>query len=181
MRDRLILCGIAIFSAATWTVAAYAAGRGPHGPPLKGGLVGHMRHVGGHADHMGIFFPVEPAQQFMDQLAGEPGPGPAYGMPTGGQVVGGPEHMIALHLVGPPVHPVAHVTERVERGEEVIPQSTVANAAATDHTGTATAQPIPPTASPLPPRPPGVAGPGRPVSGRWGPGLRGPGRPPTSR
>ena len=88
-----------------------------HGPPGHGGFAGHMRHGAAHAGHMGIFFPTEPAQQFMEQLPGEPGPGPAYlGMPTGGLVVGGPEHMIAGHLVGPAIHPLEHVAARVERG-----------------------------------------------------------------
>jgi len=177
MRNLLILCGIGMLSAAAWTVAA-DAGHGPR-PPVVGGLVGHMRHGEGHAEQMGIFFPSNPAHQFMEQLAGEPGPGPAYvGVPTGGLVVGGPEHMIAGHLAGPAIHPIAHVAATAEREEDVIAQSAVPSAAQSDEGGAATAQPNPPTASRLPPRPPGAAGPGRWVSGWSGPGLPGPGRPP---
>ena len=53
----------------------------------------------------------------MQLFPGEPEPGPAApGMPTGGLAVGGPEHMIAGHPVGPAIHPLAHVAVRVERG-----------------------------------------------------------------
>ena len=107
---------------------------------------------------------------------------PEPGMPEGGGLgVGGPEHMIAGHPVGPAIHPLTHVAVRVERGEAVIPQPTAPGAAESDQAGAATAQPNPPTASPLPPRPPGAAGPGRPVSGWSGPGLPGPGRPASPR
>jgi len=180
MRDKLNLCGIGILSAAAWTVTTGegASGHGStHGSSRHGGHAGHMQHGGGHAEHMGIFFPSELAHQVMEHVAGEPGPGPAnLGMPMGGQVVGEPEHMIASHLVGPAIHALAHVAARVEPGEVVIPQPTAANDAQSDQAGAATAQPNPPTANPLPPRPPGAIGPGRPVSGQSSPGLPGPGR-----
>ena len=90
MRGMLILCGIGILSAAAWTVTAGegASGHGSmHGFPGRGGSASHMR-LGGHCEHMGIFFPSEPAHQFMELVAGEPGPSPAYlGMPMGGLVV----------------------------------------------------------------------------------------------
>jgi hypothetical protein len=185
MRNMLILCAIGILSAAAWTVTAGegASGHGSmHGSPGHGGYGGQMRHGGGHAEHMGIFFPSEPAHTFMEHVAGEPVPGPAYlGMPMGGLVVGGPEHMIAGHLVGPAIHPLAHVAARGERGEDVIPQPTAPGDAQSDQAGAATAQPNPPTANPLPPRPPGAVGPGRPVFGWSSPGRPGPGRPPSQR
>jgi hypothetical protein len=185
MRDLLILCRIGILSAAAWTVTAgeAASGHGSmHGSPGHGGPGGHMRHGDGHAEHMGIFFPSEPAHQFMSLVAGELGPGPAYlGMPMGGVVAGGPEHMIAGHLVGLAIHPLAHVAARVEPGEAVIPQPTAPGDAQSDQAGAATAQPNPPAANPLPPRLPGAFGPGRRVSGRSSPGLPGPGRPPSPR
>jgi hypothetical protein len=119
MRDLRILCGIGILSAAAWTVTAGegASGHGSmHGSPSHGGSAGQMR-LGGHCEHMGIFFPSEPTHQFMELVAGEPGPAPAYlGMPVGGLVVGGPEHMIAGHLVSPSVHSLAHVAARVKPG-----------------------------------------------------------------
>jgi hypothetical protein len=185
MRNLLIVCGIAIFCAAALTVAAGegAAGHGSvHGSPGHGRLPGHMRPDRGPAEHMGIFFPTESVHQVMSLLPGEPGPGPTYlGMPAGGLVVGGPEHVIAGHLVGPAIHSLAHVAERVERGEAVVLQQTGPGAADSDQAGAATAQPNPPTASPTPARPPGAAGPGRRVSGPSGPGRPGPGRPPTPR
>jgi hypothetical protein len=183
MRDLLTRCGIALLTALVWTVTSGAAGRGPHGPPLRGGLVGHMKRGGGHAaERMRIFFPVEPAQTFMDQLPGEPGLAPAYvGVLPGGPVVAGAEHMIAAHLMGPPIHQVAHLAHGVERAEDVTSQAAAAAAAATDDQRAATAQPNPLTAGPLPSRPPGASGPGLPVSGLWGPGLPGPGRPPSQR
>jgi hypothetical protein len=101
-------------------------------------------------------------------------------MLIGDLVVGGPEHLIAGHLVGPTIHPLTHVAVRFEAGEAVNPQPTVPGAAESDQAGAATAEPDP-TASPLPPRPPGAAGPGRPVSGWSSPGLPGPGRPASPR
>jgi len=91
-------------------------------------------------------------------------------------ILGGIGILIAGHLVGPPVHPHAHIAMRVEREEHLIPQSTAPSASEADEEGAATAQPNP-TASPLSPRPPGAAGPGRPASGWSGPGRPGPGRP----
>jgi hypothetical protein len=181
MRDLLILCGVGILSAAAWTATAYASGRGPHGPPLHGGLVDQMKHRASHVEHhMGIFFPSAPAHQFMDQLPGEPGPAPAHlGMPMGGVMVGGPEHMISPHLAVPAIHPIAHVAARVESGQAANTQPTAPGADDSDQEGAATAQPNPPTASPLAPRPPGAVGPGRLMFGRSGPGLPGPGRPPS--
>jgi hypothetical protein len=184
MRELLIVCGIGILSAAAWTVTAGegASGHGSmHGSLGRSGFAGHMR-LGGHCEHMGIFFPSEAAHQFIELVAGEPGPAPAYvGMPTGGLVVAGPEHMIAGHLVGQAVHAFAHVAARVEPGEAVISQPSSAGDTQRDQAGAATAQPNPPTASPLPARPPGAIGPGRPVSGWSSPGLPGPGRRPSPR
>jgi hypothetical protein len=184
MRGMLFVCGIGILSAAAWTVTAGegASGHGSmHGSAGRGGSASHMR-LGGHCEHMGIFFRSEPAHQLMELVAGEPGPGPAYlGGPMGGLVVGGPEHMIAGHLVGQAVQALAHVAARVEPGESVNSQLSSAGDTQSDQAGAATAQPNPPTANPLPPRPPGATGPGRPVSGSSGPGLPGPGRRPSVR
>ena len=185
MRDLLIVSGIGILSAAAWTVTAGegASGHGSvHGSPGHGGHGGQMSHGGGHAEHMGIFFPSVSAHQVMEQVAGEPGPGPAYhGLPMGGLVAGASEHMIAGHLVGPAIHPVAHMAALVEPREAMIPQPTAPGDAQSDHAGAATAQPNPPVANPLPPRPPGAAGPGRRVFGWSGPGRPGPGRLPSPR
>jgi len=181
MRNLLILGGIGILSTAAWTVTADdgASWYGPkHVRPGHGGLEYHMRHGGGHfaiAGQLGMFFPTPPGL-----FPWESEPGPAPGMPTGGLVGGRPEHMIAGHLVGPAIHPHTHVTVLVERGEAVIPQPIAPSAAESDQAGAATAQPNP-TASPLLPRPPGTAGPGRPVSGWSSPGLPGPGRRPSPR
>jgi len=186
MRDLLILGGIGFLSTVAWIVTADAGDSGQgsmHGSSAHGGshstFAGHMRHGGGYAGGH-VFFSTQPETR-STLFAGEPEPGPAApGMPMGGLVVGGPEHMIAGHLVGPAIHPLAHVAERVERGEAVIPQPTAPSAAESDQAGAATVQPNP-TASPLPPRPPGAAGPGRPVSGWSSPGLPGPGRPASPR
>ena len=181
MRNLLILGGIGILSTAAWTVIADdgASGYGKmHARPGHSGLEYHMRHGGGHfaiAGQLGMFFPTPP-----ELFTWESEPGPAPGMPTGGLVVGGPEHRIAGHLVGPAIHPLTHVTVLVERGEAVIPQHLAPGAGESDEVGAATAQPDP-TGSPLPARPPGAAGPGRPVSGWSSPRLPGPGRPPSPR
>ena len=184
MRELLMVCGIGILSAAAWTVTAGegASGHGSmHGSLGRTGFAGHMR-PGGHCEHMGIFFPSAAVHQFIEDVAGEPGPGPAHvGIPAGGLVVGGSEHMVAAHLEGPTVHPLAHVVARVEPGEAVISQPSSAGDSQRDQAGAATAQPNPPTANPLPPRPPGASGPGRPVSGWSSPGLPGPGRRPNPR
>jgi hypothetical protein len=184
MRDLLILGGIGILSTAVWMVTADAGDSGHgsmHGSAGHGGnhsgFEGPMRHRAGYYGPMGTGFQPEMRELF----AGEPEPGPAApGMPMGGLVVGGPEHLIAGHLVGPTIHPLTHVAVRFEGGEAVNPQPTVPSAAESDQAGAATVQPDP-TASPLPPRPPGAAGPGRPVSGWSSPGLPGPGRPASPR
>jgi len=133
------------------------------------------RGSGGHA-RGGAVFPTQLDEQ-LSLFRGEPEPGPAApGMPTGVLVVGGPEHRIAGHLVGPASHLPAHVVARVERGEAVIGGPTAPISAESDEEGAATAQPDP-TASPNSARPPGAAGPGRAVSGWSSPGLPGPGRP----
>jgi hypothetical protein len=173
MRVLLVLCGIGILGAAAWAVTADEGGHG-HGSSSgshgQGGLEAHMRHGGGHTEHVGLLLPT--------QLAlGEPEPGPiAPEMIMGGLVVGGPEHMVAVHPVGPAIHPLAHVPLRVVPGEAVAPQPTDAGVAGSDDGSGATAQPNP-DASPSSARPPGAGGPGRPVSGWSGPGRPGPGRP----
>jgi hypothetical protein len=176
MRDLLILGGIGILSTAAWIVTAGAddSGHGSmHGSAGHGGshgsFEGRMRH---RAVYPGHFQP-----EMRELFAGQPEPGPAApGMPMGGLVVGGPDHLIAGHLVGPAIHPLTHVAVRFEGGEAVNPQPTAPSAADSDRAAAATVQPDP-TVSPLPPRPPGAAGPGRPVSGWSSPGLPGPGRP----
>ncbi len=181
MRGLLILSGVGIISMAVWTATAddgapwYGA---KHPRPGHGGLEYHMRHGGGHfatAGQLGMDFPTPP-----EFYPWESEPGPAPGMPTGGLVVGGPEHRIAGHLVGPTIHPLTHFTVQVEGGQTVTPQPTVPSAGQAGQAGAATAQPDP-TASPLQSRPPGTAGPGRPVSGWSSPGLPGPGRPASPR
>jgi len=187
MRTLLILGGIGFLSTAAWTATADDGASwygSKHPRPGHGGLEYHMRHGGGHfatAGQLGMYFPTPP-----ELFTWESEPGPAPGMPTGGLVAGRPEHMIAGHPVGSAIHPLVHVTVPVERGEAVIPQPTAPSTAESDQAGaataTATTQPPPnPTASPSSPRPPGAAGPGRPVSGWSGPGLPGPGRPPSPR
>jgi hypothetical protein len=185
MRGLLILGGIGILSAAAWSVTAGegASGqRSAHGASGHGGLEGHVRHGGGHAGHTGMFWPTQQEARPRLLFAGESEPRiAALGMPTGGLMVGGAEHVIEGHLVGPAIHPHAHVVVRVEWEEAVIPQPPAPIAVESDQAGAATAQPNPLTASPLQPRPPGAAGPGRPVSGWSSPGLPGPGRPASSR
>ncbi len=177
MRRLLILGGIAILSTAAWKVTADdgASSYGKvHVRPGHGGLEYHMRHGGGHfaiSGQLGMYFPTP-----LELFPWESEPGPAPGIPTGGLVVGGPERVVAGHLMGPASHPHTHVTVQIERGEAVIAQPTAPSAAESDQTVAATAQPYP-TASPLQTRPPGAAGPGRPVSGLSSPGMPGPGRP----
>jgi hypothetical protein len=185
MRNLLLLVIVGILSIGVWTATAGegASGHGSmHGPPGHHGLPGRMPHGGGHAGDMGIFFPSVPAQQFMESIAGEPGPAPAHlALPTGGLVVGGSEHMIAGHMVGPAIHPHTHPAVRAEAGMAVSSQVTASSDDESDQAAMTTAQPNPPIASPLPPRPPGAGGPGRRVSGWSSPGLPGPGRPPSPR
>jgi hypothetical protein len=188
MRALLITGGIGILSAA-WTLTANAAAPGHgsgHGSHAHGGIPLPMRHHGGHAEHIGVPYP---SQWDISPIIfpGEPEQGPAPpGMPTGGLVAGGPEHIVAGHPAGSALHPVAHVVVRVEQREAAISLSTTAGGAAapaaaeSDQAGTATAQPNP-TANPSSPRPPGAAGPGRPVTGLPGPGRPGPGQPATAR
>jgi len=175
MRNILISGRIGILITALWTVTldAGAAGHGhgsAHGSHGQSGLEGHVRHGGGHTEHYWMFFPTQlyPAEP-------EPGPGSPESL-TGGLMVGAPAHMIAGHLMGPGIHPHAHVAMRVERGEPLSTQSTPWSSSESDEEGAATAQPNR-TASLVSPRPPGAVGPGRPVSGWSGPGLPGPGRP----
>jgi hypothetical protein len=179
MRDLLILAGIGILSAAAWSATADAGASGhgsAHGPAPHGhgGLVGHMRHGGGHAEHRGI--PLTTPFLLGEVEASLAAPQ----ILMGGVVVGGPEHMVAGHVEVPAIHPHAHAPLRVERGEAVIPQPTAPGAAESDREGATTAQQNP-TVSPWSPRPPGAAGPGRRVSGLSGPGLPGPGRPASPR
>lgn len=180
MRDVLILVGIGILSVAAWKVTAAEGGSGQrsaHGATGHGGLEGPARHGGGHAGHTVTFCPTEPEAHPRLLFIGETSPRiAALGMPTGGLMVGGPEHVFEGHLVGPAINPLAHIVLRIEGGEAVIPQPPASSAGESDQEGGATAQPDP-TASPLQSRPPGAAGPGRPVSGRSSPGRPGPGRP----
>jgi len=182
MRNLLILGGIGFLSTAAWTARADDGAQwygSKHPRPGHGGLEYHMRHGGGHfatAGQLGMYFPTPP-----ELYPWESEPGPAPGMPTGGLVVGGSEHRIAGHLVGPAIHALTHLTVQVEHGEAVTSQPTVPSTAGSDQGGVATAQPSPPTASPLQSRPPGAGGPGRPVSGWSSPGLPGPGRPASPR
>jgi len=186
MRDLLILGGVGVLSAAAWIVTAGTGALaqdqgGVHGPAGRGGthsggFEGHMKHRTGYPGLIGTGFQPE-----MRQLFGEPEPGPAAPIMLMGDLLGGgPEHMVAGHPVGSAIHPLTHVVVRDEGGEAVVPQPIVPSAADSDQAGAATAQPDP-TASPLPPRPPGTAGPGRPVSGWSSPGLPGPGRPASPR
>jgi hypothetical protein len=179
MRDLLILGGIAILSAAAWKETADAGGHGhgaAHGPGPHGhgGLVGHMRHGEAHREEVGIVSSTA-------ILLRQPVPGPvAIEMITERLTVGAPEHMVAGHRESPAVHPVAHVPLRAEPGKAVIPQPTAPAVADSEQEGTPTAQPNP-DVIPWSPRPPGAAGPGRPVSGQSGPGQPGPGRRPSPR
>jgi hypothetical protein len=180
MRNLVIACGIGILGAAAWTVAAGEGGSGHgsmHGSAGHQGIAGQVRHSS-HAPQMGIFFPFESPYWSIDRLSGEPGPAPAHlHLPSGGVVVGGPEHPIVGHVLGPAIHPIAHVAARIETGDVANAPLTSADDAQTQQDEGATAQPNPPNASRLPTRPPGATGPGRPVIGWSGPGLPGPGRP----
>ena len=184
MRGLLILGGIGILSTAAWIVAgdtaAFEQGR-MHGSASRGGshgaFEGHMKHRGAYPVHLGLAFQPEMRELF----AGQPEPAPpAPGMLIGDLGIGGPDHLIPSRLVAPAIHLLTHLAVRFEAGEAVNPQPTAPSAGDADQAGAATAQPDP-TASPLPPRPPGAAGPGRPVSGWSSPGLPGPGRPASPR
>ncbi len=177
MRGLLILGGLVILSAAAWTGTADAGGGGHgsgHGGHGHGGLEGRMTRGAGHVDLVGILLSTE----FWHE---EAGPGPvAPEMFSGGVMVDGSEHVVADHLEGPAIHPMAHIPLRLEGGAVSIPQPTEPGGAGSGHDDAATAQPYP-AVSPWLPRPPGAAGPGRRVSGWSGPGRPGPGRPASLR
>jgi hypothetical protein len=185
MRNLLMLAGIGILSAASWTASAgqglqdqdwthrprprgYA---GPEGPMMRQGAGRYVR-VGRYA--VLVVFP--------DQLIhGGPEFGPVSpDMFAGDLMKGDTEHPVVQAPTVPATHPVAHVPPRVERGGAVIPQPTVPSAAPSDQREAAIASPIP-AVTPWLPRPPGIAGPGRAVPGRPGPGMRGPGQPAPAR
>jgi hypothetical protein len=89
--------------------------------------------------------------------------------------VGGPGPMMP-GLTESPVHPpLAHVVAPVEARETMTPQPPAPGGTDLDQSGAAV-RPNP-TVGPVSARPPGAAGPGRPVSGLLGPGLPAPGRP----
>jgi hypothetical protein len=150
MRLVLILSGIAVMTMASGLRTAHAAppSYGPlHGLLGLNSLEGPMRQQGsGYVEHMGLF-------STQPHWAGGPGP------------------MITGHIVGPAIHYPAHVVVRAEQSEVVTLQAPAPGGA-----GTAAAAPADSTAGLALPRPPGVAGPGRRVSGWSGPGLPGPGR-----
>jgi hypothetical protein len=189
MRGLLILGGVGVLSAAAWIVTA---GRGAlaqdqgqarvHGPGGRGGthttgFTGPMKHATHHPVNFGLAFQPEMRELF----AGQPEPGPPTpDMALGDSGVGGPGHLIAGHQVAPSIHPLTHVPMRFEGDDVAIPQPPAPIADDSDRAGAATVQPDP-SASPMPPRPPGAAGPGRPVSGWSSPGLPGPGRPASPR
>jgi hypothetical protein len=181
MRDLLVLCCIGILSAAAWMATAGAADPGHGGGHGRGGSEGSMRHGGVHSEIIILMMmPTQPETRSL-LFFGEPEAGPAPpGLPTGGLVVGGPEHLSGGHAVIPAVHLLTHVAVRVDGGEALIPQPAAPGDAGSDQGGAATSQPNP-AASPSSPRPPGGVGPGRPVSGWSGPGLPGPGRPVSPR
>jgi hypothetical protein len=181
MRDRLFLVAIGILSTVAWILTADAGrsaqgqthGSAGRGGTHSGGFEGPAKHGARHPVNIGLAFQPEMRELF----AGQPEPAPpAPGMLVGDLGVGGPDHSIAVHLLGPGIHLLTHLAVRFEGGEAVTPQPTVPSAGDSDQGGAATAQPDP-NSSPLPPRPPGAAGPGRPVSAWSSPGLPGPGRP----
>lgn len=104
MRGLLILGGLVILSAAAWTGTADAGGGGHgsgHGGHGHGGLEGRMTRGAGHVDLVGILLSTE----FWHE---EAGPGPvAPEMFSGGVMVDGSEHVVADHLEGPAIHPIA--------------------------------------------------------------------------
>jgi hypothetical protein len=184
MRNLLILAGIAILGLAAGTVTAGHGGSGhgsAHGSMGHGSLEGHIRHGGGHSELIVIITTQREARAELSARAqlspGEPETGPAPpGLLMGDLGVGGPEHPIAGHAAGRLIHPPGHAAVGIERGQAVMAQPTAPGGDGSDQDGAATRQPNP-TASPAWVRPPGAAGPGRPVSGWSGPGLPGPGRP----
>jgi hypothetical protein len=190
MRTVLILGAIGVLAAAADPVPAYAGtpGHGRTGGSLgRGGLEGHMRRGGSHSEPLGIPFAILLVEARSALLPGEPGPNSAApAMPTSGQVVGGQEYGVAGPMAFPANHPPAHVVVPVGREDSVMTQpaapggATASSPTDSDQASAATAQPNP-TASPSSPRPPGAAGPGRPVAGWSSPGLPGPGRPASPR
>lgn len=168
MRNLFMVVGMGI-SCAAWIAATEGAAEG-HGGAHGGGLHGpggraeSVRHGGVHSDISGILMVSQVLHE--ESTPGPVAPEMFSGVPS--------QHLVSDHAPGPSDHPFVRAPLRVERGEVVTTQPT-APAAGSDDRGGATAQPNP-TGTPWSPRPPGVAGPGRRVSGQPGPGLPGPGR-----
>jgi hypothetical protein len=173
MRGLMIVSGLGMLSAAAWAAAADASGHGhgsAHGAHGHGRSEGPMRHGAGHPDFVGMMMATHSSIEEREPAAIAPE------MFSGGPVGGGSEHLVGGHPAGSAIHPPVRVPLRVERGSAALPQPTAAEGTESDHDGAATGPPNP-TVSPWSSRPPGAAGPGRPVSGWSGPGRRGPGRP----
>jgi hypothetical protein len=179
MRSLLILGGMGILSTAAWSVTTgegTSGQRSGHGARGHGAPEVHIKHGGGHPGHPGIFCPTEPETLPWLLIIWEAElRNAALGMPARGLMMGGPEHLFEGHLVGPATNPSMHTVLRGVGGQVVIAQPPAPSAIESDQDGAATAQPDP-TASPSQARPPGAAGPGRPVPGWSGPGRPGPGR-----
>jgi hypothetical protein len=185
MRKLVILAGIGILCLAAWTVTldAQNQGRGSmSGSPAYGSLVVYPRYIQYHTENIGgLIFPVEL------QISPSLFPGQAdlghgdQDTSAGGAPVSGPGSMagdhqgVGDHHGGPASHPYPHALAHGEHGTALNPQPTATHAADSDQAGAAAGQPNP-APSAFSPRPPGAAGPGRRVSGRYGPGLPGPGR-----
>jgi hypothetical protein len=96
-------------------------------------------------------------------------------VPNAGLILGGQDHVIVGHLVGPAIHIREYIIQRIGQVEVPVPRIPGPVPAGSDQEDTGTAQPTP-TASPSQLHPPGAIGPGQPVSGWSGPGRLGPGR-----
>ena len=183
MRNMVILSRVGILLIAAWTVTSGAqaqtqtpgSGREGYAP---GGLEYRIVHIRRHAGRFTHTFFASENETVPYLFIGEPRAGTtAPHLLVGGGVVGGAEHMTAgHHLAGRAGHPVSHIPLQGERGETLAPQVEAVGGDESDQGAAATDQPDP-TANPSSQRPPGAAGPGRPVAGWSGPGLPGPGRP----
>jgi hypothetical protein len=179
MRKPLILVSLGILSAAVWPVSSDVRAHGGHGSSSHGGH-GHgseseLRRIENRTLHVGMFVPT----QFVTGVPPEPGP-PLPDLLTGGLAVGSPEHLVEGHLGAPNAHHHAHALLRFEGGQTSRSQPISPRNTEPAEDDQLTVQPNR-AANPWLPRPPGAAGPGRPVSGSPSPGRRGPGRPVSPR